>query len=324
MTLPYTVDRQSIAISASLGVAHTDISGHDSESLLAHAGIALDSAREQLPVHAYVLFDETMASRLRERRNIVPALATAHRKGQMTIAYQPQCRLETGALVGVEASIRWLHPELGVVSPDLFLPLAEESGEIVELGRWALRTACAEVAAWPFKTRLALKVSTAQLALVDIVSEVKDALGAASMAPQQLELEVSGTPFLAKSFLVAERLKQLRALGVGITLDDFGAGHASLGDLSRLSIDRVKIAGEFVSRLPQDGEAGAVVRAVMTLAFSLEMVVLADGVETADQAWMLRMMGCREGQGPFFGRPRSGPELIEWYGSRHGDRAAAG
>lgn len=321
LTRAYPISGQTTMVSLSIGVAHTDLSGHEAESLLSHAGMALTRAREQLPANSYALFDEIMARRLRERRNLSPALGSARRHDQMSIVYQPQCMLESGALTGVEASIRWLHPEFGVIPPEHFLPLAEESGEIIELGRWALRAACTEVAAWPFRTRLSINVSAAQFALGDIIGDVKEALKASSLAPQLLEIEVSEAPFLAKSDQIADKLRQLHAMGIGITVDDFGSGYSSLGHLARLSVDKIKVASSFVSRLPGDGEAGAVIRAVMTLAFSLEKSVLADGVENADQAWMLRMMGCRVGQGPFYGRARSGPELLEWYRGRPDDRA---
>lgn len=324
LTRPYPIDGQSVMVGVSLGVAQTEVSGLEAESLLSHSAIALSCAREQLPANAYVVFDKLMAHRLRQRRNLAPALGKARQCEEMTVVYQPQCHLETGALVGVEASIRWVHPDYGVIPPTSFLPLAEESGEIIELGRWALRTACREISALPFQTRLSINVSAAQFALSDIVGDVKAALDAAGMPPNQLEIEVAEAPFLAKSDQIAEKLRQLHAMGIGITVDEFGSGYSSLGHLARLSVDKIKVASGFVSRLPGDGEAGAVIRAVMTLAFSLEKSVLADGVETEDQAWMLRMMGCRVGQGPFYGRPRSASELVDWYRDRPPTQASAG
>lgn len=324
LTLPYAVDGQDVVLGISIGMAHSDVSGPEAESLLSHARIALATASEQQPASACTIFDEATAARLRERQNLGPALHTARRDGQMSIVYAPQCLLETGALVGVEASIRWVHPELGVVPPEQFMPLAEGNGEVVELGRWALHTACREVASWPFKTTLAFNISAAQFALVDVVGDVMEALNTALLSPHRLEIEVAEAPFLAKSDQIAHKLRQLRAFGVGLTLDEFGAGYSSLGHLARLSVDKVKIAGRFVSSLPADGEAGAVIRAVTTLSQTLDKEVVADGVETADQVWMLRMMGCRVGQGPFYGRPRTAQEMVEWYASRSGDRAAAG
>lgn len=316
LSLPYPIGKHTIVVGVSIGVAHTEVSGLEAESLLSHAGMALSRAADQLPANDYALFNKAMLAKLTERRNLAPALGVARALGQMSIVYKPQCMLETGVLAGVEASIRWLHPDFGVVPPEQFMPLAEESGEVIELGRWALRTACSEVASWPLQARLAINVSAAQLALTDLVAEVQEALRLSSLPPHQLEIEVSEAPFLAKSDQIAGALKRLRALGVGITVDDFGSGYSSLGHLARLSVDKIKVAGGFVSRLPGDGEAGAVIRAVMTLAFSLEKSVLADGVETEDQAWMLQMMGCRVGQGPYFGLPLTGAELLEWHRDR--------
>jgi diguanylate cyclase (GGDEF)-like protein len=312
IALPYTLGGQRTIIGAAIGLTHTDVSGYDPEVLLSHADLAL-SAAKAIPGNNYVRFTQDMDRRLKERQEMDAALRLARDRGQLSITYQPQCALETGELVGVEALVRWTHPALGIVSPDRFIPAAEENGEIIEIGRWVLQEACKETARWPFETRLSINVSPVQFEFVDVVDEVSEALRLSGLPPHRLDIEITEGIFVSKAEYVIEALQKLRALGVGIALDDFGTGYSSLSYLGRLPVDKIKIDQTFVSRLPADAEAGAIIRAVMTLSETLNKVVIAEGVENADQAWMLRMMGCRIGQGYHFGRPRSGAEMARWF-----------
>jgi EAL domain-containing protein (putative c-di-GMP-specific phosphodiesterase class I) len=254
-----------------------------------------------------------MDQRLKARQEMDTELRQARDRGQLSITYQPQCALESGTLVGVEALVRWNHPSLGVVSPERFIPAAEENGEIVEIGRWVLQTACQEAASWPFQTRLAVNVSPVQFEFVDVVAEVKEALRQSGLPAHRLDIEITEGMFISKADFVIDALQRLRSLGVGVALDDFGTGYSSLSYLGRLPVDKVKIDQIFVSSLPGNAEAGAIIRAVLTLSETLNKVVIAEGVENADQAWMLRMMGCRIGQGYHSGRPRTGAEMAHWF-----------
>lgn len=312
ISLPYSVGGNRAVIGGAIGLTHTEVSGFDAEQLLSHAEVALTVAKA-MPGNAHVRFTLEMDLRLRERQTIDLALRHALERQQLTVTYQPQVELETGGLVGVEALVRWQHPDLGIVPPDIFISAAEDNGEIVEIGRWVLQTACREVAAWPFSTRLAVNVSPVQFELVDIVAEVKEALRLSGLQADRLDIEITESIFLSNAEHVADAINRLRAMGVGVALDDFGTGYSSLGYLVRLPVDKIKIDQAFVRSLPADPAAGAIVRAVMTLSETLNKVVVAEGVETADQAWMLRMMGCRIGQGYHFGRARSSSGMASWH-----------
>jgi diguanylate cyclase (GGDEF)-like protein len=312
ISLPYSLGGQRAIIGGSIGLTHTDLSGFDPEQLLSHADVALSIAGT-MPGNNYVRFTHEMDQRLKEKQTVDLAIRQARERRQLSVTYQPQIALETGDLVGVEALVRWTHPELGVVPPDRFIPAAEENGEIVEIGRWVLQTACREAASWPFQTRLAVNVSPVQFEFVDVVAEVKEALQLSCLPPDRLDIEITEGMFLSRADHIIDALNRLRALGVGIALDDFGTGYSSLGYLGRLPVDKIKIDQSFVASLPADPEAGAIIRAVMTLSETLNKTVIAEGVETADQAWMLRMMGCRIGQGFHFGRARSSDEMAGWY-----------
>ena len=172
LTLPYSLAGHRAIVGISIGLTHTEISGYDPEVLLSHADVALEAAKA-VPGNGIQRFTSEMDQRLKERQAVDLALRHARDWGQLSITYQPQCSLETGRLVGVEALMRWTHPELGVIAPEVFIPIAEENGEIVEIGRWMLRAACRAVAGWPFQTRLAVNISPAQFEFVDVVAEVR-------------------------------------------------------------------------------------------------------------------------------------------------------
>jgi diguanylate cyclase (GGDEF)-like protein len=313
--LPYALGAQRAIIGVSIGLTHTDVSGYDPEKLLTHADLAL-SAAKQVPGNSFVRFSKEMDQRLREKQQMDMALRHARERNELSLTYQPQVALETGELVGVEALVRWQHPDLGVVPAERFIAAAEENGEIIEIGRWALQAACREAAAWPFRTQLALNVSPLQFEFVDVVSEVKEALQLSGFPADRLEIEITEGIFLSREDYVIEAMQKLRALGVSIALDDFGTGYSSLSYLGRLPVDKIKIDKSFVANLPADSEAGAIIRAVMTLSETLNKVVVAEGIETADQAWMLRMMGCRIGQGYHFSRPLGAAEMVAWQKER--------
>lgn len=322
LTLPYGLGAQRAVIGASIGVTHTDISGYDPEVLLTHGEIALDVAKA-MPGSHFATFTPEMDQRLKERRAMDVALRQARENQQFSIVYEPQCALDSGALVGVEARLRWTHPELGVLPPERFLAASEENGEIVEIGRWALGEACREAAGWPFQTRLAVNVSPLQFELADMVAEVRQALRISGLAAHRLDIEITERA-LTKSPHVADAVAQLRALGVGVVLDDFGAALASLSLLGRLPVDKVKLDRGFVAGLPGSTETEAIITAVTTLSETLNKVVIAEGIENADQVWMLRMMGCRIGQGPHFGLARRGAEMAAWFDAPQPGHSAVG
>lgn len=305
---PYHLKAHRAVLSANAGVTSTDISGFDGETLLSHADTAL-SAAKALPGNTVEVFNAEMDQRLADSQAMEIALQEALARNQFSVVYQPQIRLETGALVGVEALVRWHHPVLGHVSPDKFVPAAEESGLIVDIGRFVLETACREVATWPEDIHLAVNVSPVQFELGDVVGDVRAALGATRLAPNRLDLEITEGVFVAKAEPVIAALQRLRTRGIGVALDDFGTGYSSLSYLGRLPIDKIKIDQSFVRNLPRDRHALAIVGAVTTLAHSLGKIVVVEGLETPDQVRLLADLGCQIGQGYYFGKPMTGPQM---------------
>jgi diguanylate cyclase (GGDEF)-like protein len=305
---PYQLGPHRAIVGAEIGISQSGISGYDPEQLLSHADMALSIAR-QGGGKGYAVFSPEMDESLRARQALETAMQQAMERGEISLMFQPQARLDDGETIGVEALMRWIHPELGAVSPERFIPVAEETGKIVELGRWILEAACSEVASWPGDVRVSVNVSPIQFELVDVVREIKEALRRSGLPAHRLDVEITEGIFMSNARAVTDALQKLRSLGVGIALDDFGTGYSSLSYIGRLPIDKIKIDQSFVKRLPGDQQAGVIIRAVMMLSEALEKEVIAEGIETADQAWMLKMMGCKIGQGYHFGRPKTAAEM---------------
>ena len=275
---------------------------------LSHAAMAHSVAKLQVG-NCFITFDPAMDRRLVERRNLELELRQAMARNELAVHYQPQVSMKTGAPVAAEALLRWQHADKGYISPATFIPLAEETGFIVELGRWVLRTACQEAAIWPAHIRLAVNFSPVQFELTDVVSEVRLALTQSGLAPERLDVEITEGIFLAGSSRIEVMLQGLRALGVGIALDDFGTGFSSLGYISRLPIDKIKIDQSFVRKLPDDTQTVAVISAILALSQSLDRAIVVEGVESEQQAELLRSMGCDIAQGFHFARPMSAPDV---------------
>jgi diguanylate cyclase (GGDEF)-like protein len=305
---PYQLGPHRAIVGADIGISHSTVSSFDPDQLLSHADMALNVART-MAGKGYAAFSPEMDENLRARQELETEMQQAMERGEISLMFQPQASLDDGRTIGVEALMRWMHPELGAVSPDRFIPIAEETGKIVELGRWILEAACREVVTWPGELRLSVNISPIQFELIDVVAEVKEALAKSGLPAHRLDVEITEGIFVSNVRATIEALQKLRNLGVGIALDDFGTGYSSLGYLGRLPIDKIKIDQSFVKKLPGDQQSGVIIRAVMMLSEALNKVVIAEGIETADQAWMLKMMGCKVGQGYHFGRPKSAAEM---------------
>lgn len=321
LVAPYQLGPHRAIIGADLGMSHSSVSGYDPEQLLSHADMALTIARKPAG-KGYAAFSPEMDESLRARQELETAMQQAMERGEISLMFQPQASLDDGAIIGVEALMRWTHKELGSVSPERFIPVAEETGKIVEMGRWILDAACREVASWPGNLRLSVNVSPVQFELVDVVDEVRETLGRSGLSPDRLDIEITEGVFVSNARAITEALQKLRNFGVSIALDDFGTGYSSLSYLGRLPVDKIKIDQSFVKRLPGDQEAGVIIRAVMMLSEALDKTVIAEGIETADQAWMLKMMGCKVGQGYHFGRPKTAEEMRALLGGDETDRIA--
>ncbi|MGV3491837.1 MAG: putative bifunctional diguanylate cyclase/phosphodiesterase, partial [Devosia sp.] len=272
------------------------------ELRLQRAELALEAARMR-GAGGITAFAPEMESEVARRRQVDAALRQAIDKGELTLVYQPQARLEDGTLVGVEALVRWTSPELGAVSPAEFIPLAEETGLIVPLGRFVLLAACRAASAWPGEGRLAVNVSATQLKLSDVAGMVEDALRETDFPAGRLDIEITESVLVDGVEKLEQTLAALRKLGVGVAIDDFGTGYSSLSYLSQLSFDKLKVDQSFVRRMTASPAEAAIVRTVVELAQRLGKTTVAEGIETEEQRKLLEAMGCDIGQGWLIGKP---------------------
>ncbi len=318
MEAPVIIGELAIHIGASIGIAVFPTNARDAEELHTKADLALYRAKSE-GRGAFRFFDSAMDEQLLQRRRLEAALRTAVDEDLLHLHYQPFSCLETASITGFEALARWTHPELGAISPAEFIPLAEENGLIPRIGDLVLARACAEASRWPTPLRVAVNVSPAQLVHGDMVGTVREVLARTGLAADRLDLEVTEGVLLQNSAKAVETLRALQALGVSIALDDFGTGYSALGYFRTFPFDKVKIDRSFVSGLPENREALAIVKAIIGLGRGLGMSIIAEGVETRDQLDLLRAEGCHKAQGYLVGRP--GP--IEKFDHLVGGRARA-
>jgi diguanylate cyclase (GGDEF)-like protein/PAS domain S-box-containing protein len=302
--LPYEIEGHKLIIGASLGAATTATSGRDPETLISHASMAQDSAKRAIG-DVFARFSPDMERLRREKQGIDERLRRAITDGSLSLHYQPKIDLATGRVVGAEALLRW-RDETGAIPPAKFIPIAEESGFIVELGRWALRRACDEAVWWPSEVSVAVNVSPVQLSLTDLREEAFQALANSGLSARRLEIEITESVFVEREAEVSRALEALRELGLTVALDDFGTGYSSLHYLGRLPIDVIKIDQSFVRRLEDDPSAVATVEAIVALARAHGKALVAEGVSTAHQAERLTALGCEYGQGYLYARPLEG------------------
>jgi EAL domain-containing protein (putative c-di-GMP-specific phosphodiesterase class I) len=244
-----------------------------------------------------------MDAALQRRRRLENDLRNALRKNQLYLDYQPQFDLESGRLTGYEALVRWWHPSDGEIPPTTFIPIAEETGLIVPLGEWILKTACSYAVTWPADTKLAVNLSPAQFKTQDVYNLVRRVLSETGLDPSRLELEITEGIILQNTESVLETLKRLDQLGVSIAMDDFGTGYSSLSYLTRLPVKKIKIDRSFIDTLGTSEQTSAIVSSIVGLGQSLHVTITAEGVETEGQAAMLRKWGCDQVQGFYYGRP---------------------
>ncbi|OWW19308.1 putative bifunctional diguanylate cyclase/phosphodiesterase [Noviherbaspirillum denitrificans] len=293
-------------VTCSVGISVFPSDGHDAETLLRHADSAMYKAKE-LGRNNFVYFAAEMNAHATQRLDMLNSLRHAVANNEFVLQFQPKIHLATGKVVGAEALIRWRHPLRGMVPPGSFIPLAEESGLIIEIGEWVLRTACAQNMAWQRAgfpaIPISVNLSPRQLVRGDIVALVAEVLHESGLAPHCLELEITETVVMRdvdKSLVI---LKKLKELGVKISIDDFGTGYSSLNYLKRFPVDTLKIDRSFVSDIADDQDDAAIVKAVISLAHILNLRVVAEGVEAEEQRRFLLENGCDEVQGYYFGRP---------------------
>jgi diguanylate cyclase (GGDEF)-like protein len=300
---PFLLEGHSLVIGASVGIALFPADAAEPEALLRCADLALYQAKEEGRGDQR-RFKPALRARAEERRRMESDLRAAIALGQFELHYQPHIELGSGRLAGFEALLRWRHPGRGLVPPGAFVPLAEETGLILPIGEWVLRTACREATGWSDPSLVvAVNVAAAQLGRRDLPAQVKDSLTATGLAPQRLELEVTESALLHDVSTARATCEALRAIGVRISLDDFGTGYSSLSRLRSFPLDRVKIDRSFVTDIATEPESAAIVRAVAALGSSLGLRTTAEGVETPGQLAELRQNGCTEAQGYLFSQP---------------------
>jgi diguanylate cyclase (GGDEF)-like protein/PAS domain S-box-containing protein len=290
------------AISASIGIAICPDDAPDREALMSCADTALYRAKTEGRA-TYRFFEAGMGEAVRDRRILEHDLRHAVARDQMSLVYQPQSDIRNGAVVGFEALLRWSHPSRGMVSPGVFIPIAEEAGAILDIGEWVLRAACREAASWTHPLTIAINVSAVQIYNENFARLVHEVLLETGLAPSRLELEITETALVRDLHRALMTLRQVKALGVRIAMDDFGTGYSSLSNLRAFPFDKIKIDGSFIKAVNTNNQAATIVRAVLGLGRGLGLPVLAEGVETSAELDFLRDEFCDEVQGYLLGRP---------------------
>ena len=311
MSQPFPGTSQDVFVSASIGLSLFPDDAKSANELTKHADAAMYSAKK-LGRNNYQFFTHALNEEVHERMVLEAGLRLALQRDEMFLVYQPKIDLESRETIGAEALIRWNHPTLGLIAPARFIPVAEESGMVGQIGEWVLRTACAQIQNWQgmgLYPQIAVNVSARQFQQYDLSKLVSEVIREAQISPESLEIELTESAVMhdaESSVITLERLKQL---GVRISIDDFGTGYSSLSYLKRLPLDILKIDQSFVRDISSDVNDAAIVRAIITLARNLGMKVIAEGVETEAQLSFLNAYGCQYAQGYLFGQPMSADEL---------------
>jgi len=311
---PLELDGHEVLVTISIGVALIPTDGSIPAKLLQHADIALYRAKEE-GRNASRFFEPEMDAHLQQRKALERDLRLALSRNELELYYQPKISLLNDELAGVEALLRWHHPERGLVPPGEFIGVAEETGLILQVGEWVLRTACRQAAAWA-GLQVSVNISPAQFRQPDLVQIVEHALQESGLAPHRLELEVTESVLIQQADAAAKLLGDLKALGVRVAMDDFGTGYSSLSYLQRFPFDKIKVDRSFIWAIGTEPTAAAIVRAVINLASSLGMLTCAEGVETSEQLAAVRGEGCSEVQGYLFGKPMPAAEFVRRFGVR--------
>jgi diguanylate cyclase (GGDEF)-like protein/PAS domain S-box-containing protein len=308
LSAPYTLDGVQVEIGVSVGLARAPHDAQTPEGLLGKADLALYRAKATGRGKVSVFAPDLEAS-VRLRRDLEADLKRAVALSEFTLHYQPLIGLGDGRVRTFEALLRWDRHAGGTVSPADFVPVAEASGLITEIGRWVLRQACQEAASWPQEIRLAVNISPIQFRNTDLLADVTEALALSGLAPERLEIEVTESVFFEMNATTIANLNELRALGIRVALDDFGTGYSSLSYLIRFPVDKIKIDRSFIKEMSSRPECLAIIEAILTLARKLSITVTAEGVETVEQAMMLKASRCDDIQGFLFSPARPACEI---------------
>ncbi len=312
LDLDVEINGNTLRVGATIGIGIYPQDGTDAATLIANADAALFRAKAEMR-GSIRFFEISMDKQLRERRALQQDLRSASAHDELALHYQPQAHIN-GDVTGFEALVRWHHPRHGLVPPDTFIPLAEESGLIVTMGEWILRTACREAASWPRPLHIAINLSPVQFQHGDLPRLVHQVLLETGLAPSRLELEITEGVLIGDFTRAVAVLRRLKALGVRIAMDDFGTGYSSLSYLQSFPFDKIKIDQAFVANLGHSQQAATIIRAVIALGRGLNLPVVAEGVETEEQLQFLASENCNEIQGYIVGRPQPIDEYAEVVG----------
>jgi diguanylate cyclase (GGDEF)-like protein len=319
LSTPFFVENMEISATCSVGIAVFPQDGGDFDTLLKHADMAMYRAKDT-GRNVFRFYDAEMTGNVVDTLRLLSGIRAALTKGEFRLHYQPQFELATGRIVGAEALIRWWHPELGYIPPNRFIPVAERSGLINDVGLWVLREACAQARRWQeaglTDLIVAVNLSSVQFRRDDFEQEVVQALAAAQIAPDRIELELTESLLIADSQPLSALLGRFRAMGLHLTIDDFGTGYSNLGYLKRFNVERLKIDQSFIRRLLRDASDESIVRAVIEMSHSLKIDVIAEGIEDAETLQRLVELGCDFGQGFFWAPALPADEFAEFVSER--------
>jgi diguanylate cyclase (GGDEF)-like protein len=315
VSLPFRFAGHELRVTASVGIATWPGDGDDEAALMKHADIAMYKAKED-GGNTTAFYTERMNIHSVERLAFESSLRRALERGELELYYQPKVDSQTRRITGVEALVRWNHPDLGLVSPAKFIPVAEDTGLIVPIGRWVLETACRQQATWARAglppLRMAINLSARQFDDEGLLGDIDAALRDSGMDPAMLEVEITESVLMRDASPGAGLLEELKRRGLRVSIDDFGTGYSSLSTLKRLPVDTLKIDRSFVRDLPSGEEDRAITEAIVSMARSLGLTLVAEGVETKAQVEYLRERGCDELQGFYFSRPVPARQLEAW------------
>ncbi|WP_287028694.1 putative bifunctional diguanylate cyclase/phosphodiesterase [Pseudomonas sp. UBA6310] len=315
LELPFPLDEQSVLLRATIGITLFPEDGDSTEKLLQKAEQTMTLAKSRSR-NRYQFYIASVDSEMRRRRELEKDLRDALALEQLHVVYQPQVDYRNHRVTGVEALLRWQHPQHGFVPPDLFIPLAEQNGTIIPIGEWVLDQACRQLREWHdqgfSELRMAVNLSTVQLHHAELPRVVNNLMQVYRLPPRSLELEVTETGLMEDITTAAQHLLSLRRSGALIAIDDFGTGYSSLSYLKSLPLDKIKIDKSFVQDLLEDEDDATIVRAIIQLGKSLGMQVIAEGVETVEQEAYIIAQGCHEGQGYLYSKPLSARELGQY------------
>ena len=309
---PFQIEGHQIISDISIGISVAPLDGTEPDRLLKNADMALYGAKDD-GRGTYRFFEAEMDTRMKVRRELEMDLRKALTNNEFELHYQPLVNLESNEISAFEGLLRWNHPTRGMISPAEFIPIAEETGLIIPIGEWVLKTACAETANWPDHVKVAVNLSPVQLKSRGLVTSVKTALAESGVPANRLQLEITETLLMQNTFATLATLHELRKLGVQIAMDDFGTGYSSLSYLRSFPFDKIKIDQSFIQDLSNGAEPFAIVHAVAGLAKCLNMTSTAEGVETQLQLEALQRIGCTEMQGYLFSRAKPAKEVSQFF-----------